>query len=791
MRSPHHCLNENSAYILFYLRDMPPTPQIGPAMKSQDNQYSHMGNRDEINLKQKLQTNVGPSYASVVKSSPTVSGNQKVARPVGVAPQQQKLTNPTFEARNHKFSAQSSQKICSVPSNDVGRSVKSPLVPLSSDRDKVKFSFGEKSKPKETHKTPEKPKAAVKPEVPASSPKPISRVNSNSSIKSEASVCLKVTNGQSYTIETSPDGGRRIINQSKKPRKRRKIVPYGSDSDSSGNSSPSHNGSPTSESCKKENGQKKSRLVLDEALNATTSVPGNAHLYNTVTMKDKVSHASSHHDRRPKDLKVISSKHGQSTSLKRQFSETLSCETEPAQAKHSGTGEWHTSLESMQSPSIGSSSSSVHSSGSTHEWSVLKKNNNPSYGCPERKHDGWTVTPGRKDAAERSAKDARADRVEEDCSSPFEDVSDRALLIKPEKPKDKNSEDYRLYKKWKKHKKHKKRKHHEREHNYAELSEDESPGRSHKKKKKKHKHRDEEREENIYREVRDEGKEDKRYKEVREEKEDKKYNREVRDVDDDMMERHRSKGEKRHKKHERAQEESLDRHKDRSDKKQQGRKYDREYDEGYRHKNREEKNDRHHRHKHDREINDTSHNRRRKDSESSGEFEWVEKPVPVRPSVSEPVTPSHRWDHHINDGYKRKSSSGTSTPTVSRSWDGLKASKVAQELEKVSSYCYGAPVSGWDGSKSQLDIDKEREYVSRKRKDSDDEYDDEFDRGKVKKLKQHKHHNEHHHNSNMFQQKQDQINRSKINWSSIKVGDNNPFTSQNKPDRPQYYPNKT
>lgn len=55
------------------------------------------------------------------------------------------------------------------------------------------------------------------------------------------------------------------------------------------------------------------------------------------------------------------------------------------------------------------------------------------------------------------------------------------------------------------------------------------------------------------------------------------------------------------------------------------------------------------------------------------------------------MTPSHRWDHHVNDGYKRPSNSGTSTPTVSLSWDGLRASKVAQELEKVSSYGYGAP----------------------------------------------------------------------------------------------------
>lgn len=54
------------------------------------------------------------------------------------------------------------------------------------------------------------------------------------------------------------------------------------------------------------------------------------------------------------------------------------------------------------------------------------------------------------------------------------------------------------------------------------------------------------------------------------------------------------------------------------------------------------------------------------------------------------VTPCHRWDYHIKDGYKRTTSSGTSTPTIA-SWDGLKASKIVHELEKVSSFGYGAP----------------------------------------------------------------------------------------------------
>lgn len=511
--------------------------------------------------------------------------------------------------------------ISAVPSNDVGKSVKSPFVPLSSDRDKVKFSIGEKNKVKEAHKILDMPKFSVKPELPSSPPKqsspakPISRINSNSSIKSEGSVCLKVDHGKSFTIECSPDGGRRIINQnekhSKKSYKKRKIVPYGSDSDDSSSSlSPAHHGGSATDNRLKENGHKKSGLVLDGALNATTSVPGNAHLYNTVTMKDKVSHKSSHHDRRPKDLNMFSSKHGQSPPHKKQFNETLSCDTHAAPTKHSGTGEWHTSLESMQSPSIGSNHSSVHSSGSTQEWSVLKSKENVPSGSAERNHDGWTVTPGRKNTEKTRSKNTCAERVDQNgASSPFEDISDRVLLIKPEKSKDKSSEEYKLYKKWKKHKKQKKRKHHEREHNYAELSDD-STGRSHKKKKKKRKHRDEEREEK---------------KCVKQERE-----------DEDKVEKYREREERKHKKYEREAEDKMERHREKEDR-QHSRKHNRDFEDGYRQKYREdEKDDRQHKGRYDREGRDKSNKRRRQDSESSNEFEWVEKPVPVRASISEP-----------------------------------------------------------------------------------------------------------------------------------------------------------
>ncbi|XP_045213068.2 ubiquitin carboxyl-terminal hydrolase 42-like isoform X2 [Mercenaria mercenaria] len=805
IRSGQHCVNENSAYILFYIKDNGPTPQIGPSVRAHNGQNTVPGIRAENEKKIKPQTN-GFGYSPTIIKTSANNHQQRSG-------QQPKIATNTNEARNQKLTGQQSHRMNTVPSNEIGKTVKSPFVPLSADRDKVKFNIGEK-KMQENHKTPEK-SMSEKPKVPERlsetpkmpAPKPVSSSKIMTPVKSEVPVTgrlvVKIADGKSVTYETSPDGERRIISdddevvakmnrrQRKKLKKKHRIVPYGTDSDSdwsSSSSSPNHSAGSSSKTNHKENGHQKTCLVFDGALNTTTSVPGNAHLFSTITMKDKVSHTSPQHVDRPKDLKMFSPKNGhQSSALKRQFSETLSCDTAQTPAKHSGMGEWHTSIESMQSPSIGSnhSHSSVHSSGSTHDWSVLKNKDKLSNGCSERKHDGWTVTPGKKDSAHRTVseeniRNGSAARLDiNSASSPFEDISDRVYLIKPEKSKDENSVEHR---KLKKHKKHKKRKHHEREHNYAEVCDD-SISRSHKKKKKKkHKHKD-----------RDEDRE-----------------------------------ERKHKKHEREKDE-VERQRDRStddEERQHKKKDDREIEEGYRQKYREyERDDKHHKRKHGREASEKSHKKSRHDSGSSPEFVWVEKTVPVQGSVSEPVTPSHRWDYHVKDGYKRLSSSGTSTPTISSSWDGLKASKVAQELEKVSSYSYGAPVTGWDGSRSQMDVEKDREYTSHKRKDSDDEYDDEYDTGKVtsyvskfakshqekvcfwalqimytdvnlfvklqmpiyqvKKVK-HKHHSEHRSNGNMFQLKQDQTNRSKINWSSLKIGENNPFNKQ--PDRPQNHP---
>ena len=498
--------------------------------------------------------------------------------------------------------------VSAVPSNEIGKTIKSPFVPLSADREKVKFNIGADKKTGDKHKTPERPKSNESSKI--NTQKQASPMKTTTPNKAEVNssgrlvVKINVTDGKSFTWETSPDGEKRIISdddevvakmsrrQRKRLRKKQSIVPYGTDSDSdwsSSNSSQDHSAS-SSKKSRKDYNQEQNGLVFDGALNTTTSVPGNAHLFSTVTMKDKVSHNTPHIDR-PKDIKMFSPKSShQSPSLKRHFTETLSCDTAATSAKHSGNGEWRTSIESLQSPSIGSnhSHSSVHSNGSTNDWSIQNKDKMPN-GHSERKAEGWIITPGKKDKVYRTVSEenvrSSSARADTNCaSSPFEDVSDKINLLRPDKSSDENIEEYR---KLKKHKKHKKRKHHEREHNYAEVSEESSSKSHKKKKKKKHKHKD-----------RDED---------REERKQRKHEKDKYNVDKDS-----ERVEKSHK------------------------KADRE-DEGYRQKYKEdERNDKHHRRRHDRDGCEVSHKKNRNDSESSTEFEWVEKTVPARASVSEP-----------------------------------------------------------------------------------------------------------------------------------------------------------
>ncbi|CAC5406039.1 USP36_42 [Mytilus coruscus] len=141
------------------------------------------------------------------------------------------------------------------------------------------------------------------------------------------------------------------------------------------------------------------------------------------------------------------------------------------------------------------------------------------------------------------------------------------------------------------------------------------------------------------------------------------------------------------------------------------------------------------------------------ESDDSTELVWVEKTKDSLTSKTSQSAPVQSWDHHVKDGYKRQKNGSHSKPT----WDGSKNSSVAETLEKTASlHSFGPSVLSWDGGKSTLDREVEKDK-ERKRHWSDD-YDEEIDTGKVKKVKQH-YSDTALHGSNVFQYVQDERNK--------------------------------
>ncbi|XP_077353040.1 ubiquitin carboxyl-terminal hydrolase 36 [Festucalex cinctus] len=100
------------------------------------------------------------------------------------------------------------------------------------------------------------------------------------------------------------------------------------------------------------------------------------------------------------------------------------------------------------------------------------------------------------------------------------------------------------------------------------------------------------------------------------------------------------------------------------------------------------------------------------------------------------------WDSQVKDGYKRQTpasdaSGETPAKAVARlSWDGKKSSDVVQELMQNSSdKAYGACVLTWDGEVSAVSLDAIQDVRRAKRDTVIDEWDEDFDSGKVKKTK--------------------------------------------------------
>ncbi|XP_075034021.1 ubiquitin carboxyl-terminal hydrolase 36 [Mixophyes fleayi] len=94
------------------------------------------------------------------------------------------------------------------------------------------------------------------------------------------------------------------------------------------------------------------------------------------------------------------------------------------------------------------------------------------------------------------------------------------------------------------------------------------------------------------------------------------------------------------------------------------------------------------------------------------------------------------WDSQIRDGYKRPSSIPCAEKKFRPAWDGTKNSCVVQELLKNSSNkAYGTEVLTWDGEASAVSRDAAHDAREEKYNTVIDEWDEEFDSGKVKKIK--------------------------------------------------------
>ncbi|XP_029365135.1 ubiquitin carboxyl-terminal hydrolase 36 [Echeneis naucrates] len=154
---------------------------------------------------------------------------------------------------------------------------------------------------------------------------------------------------------------------------------------------------------------------------------------------------------------------------------------------------------------------------------------------------------------------------------------------------------------------------------------------------------------------------------------------------------------------------------------------------------------------------------------------------PVEPTSKQSTTDNNKiskqsiatvvvWDSQVKDGYKRSQApvadgraSGDNTPARAApvTWDGKKTSGVVEELlRNAADKAYGANVLTWDGEVSAISRDAIEDVRFSKNDTVIDEWDEDFDRGKVKKMKNYKR-EKWRSGSSIFQKIQDRKNK----WS--------------------------
>lgn len=132
------------------------------------------------------------------------------------------------------------------------------------------------------------------------------------------------------------------------------------------------------------------------------------------------------------------------------------------------------------------------------------------------------------------------------------------------------------------------------------------------------------------------------------------------------------------------------------------------------------------------------------------------------------------WDSQVRDSFKRSRDTAASEDAPEKgtrpapvAWDGKKSSSVVEELLKnARDKAYGTEVLSWDGEKSAISKDAIDDARWAKTDTVIDEWDEEFDSGKVKKIKFKK---ERRRSGNVFQKIQDHRNM----WSVTAKGRRN------------------
>lgn len=330
-------------------------------------------------------------------------------------------------------------------------------------------------------------------------------------------IVIQIKNGKVTTYERSPNGKSKIVNGDIA---NSKLVPYGDDSDSEeegtyvngGRKSPYVNGKDHNMK-DSERHRNDNRVVFDQKLNATTSVPGNTHLLETTLKQKGDIHDSSNRQIDGLNLMVNKAReHEMSQDRAKTYSDdsAILCVSASSGKLKATSSNWQVlNQDCAPSPSVGSCSSreSVNSTSGWHIKDKLEASSFPK--VPERQHPGWKVmeeteTKPTSDAAKQEASDkslsAQVKKLfaanKEESHTKYDTNSDSFYQNKNIG----SSESQPLLaevdvEEKVPHKKHKKRKKHKKEHKdvkYEQLvnestSSTETHSKKHKKKKHKHK----------------------------------------------------------------------------------------------------------------------------------------------------------------------------------------------------------------------------------------------------------------------------------------------------------------